>query len=624
MRQSPNGSGLYRTPVRGLPRKWRDGLGRAPIRGRSSVPGQMRTQGVGAWSVRARERGGIGVTGQIAGVAMTAVVLALSVISGPGLRGDVAGGAGTVDLSLEAYRWLVLEHNESVQVRMLELEVNRRKYRAERGIFEPELYGTYTREANRRQNTVQEQEQQLGSPVFDERNSIYEGGLESLVPTGARLRMGYTMRDLRNNLQTSPSFYSRGATNGEFQSFVGLSLTQPLLKNAWFPATLAGIRLAALSSDIAFQDYRRQLMLILSTAEASYWNLYMAQEQVRFFEQSVAVAERIFKDTRARQEVGKSAEIDVLEAEAGLALRRSKLSEAQQRLIDAANRVMSLYSGTVLATNRLVRATDQPKITELTRSFFDIWTSAADLNPDYLMQRQKLIQESIRVGYARNQRLPELNVKSSYGLNGLGETPSTSWDAVSGVGFPSWSVAVEFRVPLAGGIKTANELAAARLRQKEAALNLQDIETQVINGLDLATHKIRTARTNVNNFQTVVKFNENLLDSALNRREVGILEIRRVLEIEADLFEARSALVEALVNYERSVLEMEFLEGSILKNRKIELSQKQLQEKTAELVSRQKLRQDQYSKFIKEVRTAYENQRKSASAPKPNEGGTKP
>src|SRR5206468_3835220 len=103
------------------------------------------------------------------------------------------------------------------------------------------------------------------------------------------------------------------------------------------------VRLAALGSDIAFQDYRRQMMIIVSTAEASYWSLYLAQEQVRFFQESVATAEKILNDNRARVQAGKSSELEVLEAQAGLALRRSKLSEAEEKLYEAINKVLTLY-----------------------------------------------------------------------------------------------------------------------------------------------------------------------------------------------------------------------------------------------------------------------------------------
>jgi outer membrane protein TolC len=248
---------------------------------------------------------------------MFGVVCVLLLLKPTLLPAQSSAAHGTIDLGLHDFLRRVLERNESIQMRMLEFEANRRKALSELGAFEPELTASVSREYNQRENTVEQQRSQVGQFLFEEKNNIYQSGIEALVPTGARVRLGYTLRDLNNSLQQrNDIFISHPATNGEFQSFFRISLTQPLLKNAGFSATLAGLRIAALASDIAYQDYRRQMMLIISTAEASYWNLYLAQEQVRFFQESVSTAEKILADNRSRLQAGKGAELEVLEAAA--------------------------------------------------------------------------------------------------------------------------------------------------------------------------------------------------------------------------------------------------------------------------------------------------------------------
>ncbi len=483
-------------------------------------------------------------------------------------------------VSLRDYVARVLARNESVQVRLLEFETSRSRYRAERGAFEPEFFSSATRESNSRQNTVEQQRNTL-SEEFSENNNIYQSGIESLVPTGAKVRLGATLRDLRNNLQDQPVFTSRGATNGEYQTFVGASLTQPLLKGAGANSTLAALRIAGVGSKIAFQEYRRQLMLIMATAEASYWNVYMAQEQVRFFQESVQTAQTLLDDNRARLKAGKGTDLEVLEAEAGLALRQSKLSEARQKQREAINRAMALYSEASLKEDAALLATDPPPLTP-TDALVRLTEDVIFLkNPDYLIQTHKLEQEGLRVDYAVNQRLPELDLKASYGLNGLGETPGDSLDAVSSQDWPSWSVGAELRVPLGGGAKTRNELRAARLRQEQARLGLRELYVQVTSGLNTSRQKIETAVHTVASSASQVRFNEELLKSALDRLEVGKLESRRVLEIEADLLESRNAYVDALVQLQRAQIELLLLEGSLLERREMDLTQQELQEATA-------------------------------------------
>lgn len=516
--------------------------------------------------------------------------------------------APAADLKLDVFLKRVLERNESLQAKLLDVEISRRKARAEFGAFEPAIFGSASREYNKRENTAEQESSQL-TDLYEERNNIFQGGIESLVPTGAKLRLGYTLRDLNNSLQGKPILSGlggyRGGTNGEYQTFFGISFTQPLLKHAWYPANLAAIRLAALSSDIAFQDYRRQLMIVVSTAEASYWNLYMAQEQVRFFQDSEVTAKRILQDNRERLDAGKGSELEVLEAEAALALRQSRLSDAEQKLYEASNRVISLYAETVFGSNRVVRAVDQPQIDQTNRVFFEAWMNAFDSNPDYLTQRQKVLQESVRLAYAKNQRLPELDFKTSYGFNGLGETPGLSWEDVRRGDFPSWSIGVEMRLPLAGDIRGLNELAAARLREKQALVGLQEIRTQIVGALDNALHKINSSRNGARSYEKVVAFNRNLLETALARLEVGKTESRKVLDIEADLFESRNSATEALVLYQRALLEFDLVQGVLLKRRNLELTKAELEARTARLLQRGRLTDEQYAGVIRDIQLEY-------------------
>jgi len=82
--------------------------------------------------------------------------------------------------------------------------------------------------------------------------------------------------------------------------------------------------------------------------------------------------------------------------------------------------------------------------------------------------------------------------------------------------------------------------------------------------------KLRTARTSVEGYEGLVQYNRALLDSALARLEVGKLDSRRVLEIEADLFDARNRLLEARIQAQRAWLEVELVSGQLLLHRQLE------------------------------------------------------
>ena len=489
-------------------------------------------------------------------------------------------------LTLAEYLQLVLDRNEALQGKLLELKISRKRYAAEKGAFEPDLVGSVDRESNFRQNTVQQQAA-LGlfatSPTFWEQNNNYSGGIEDLVPTGAKLRLGYSLEDLHNSIQPNSSS-NDVAKSHEWVTFFGLTATQPLLKNAGFTATLASLRLAALDSEVAFQQYRRQLMLAVSTAEAAYWNLYMAQEQVRFFEESVAVAESILKDSQAKLDAGQGSQLEVMQSRSGLAFRQSKLADAREKQNEAISQVLGLYAALPVNGQEHVFAIDKPQLLDKKLSFYSGWRDAYELNPDYLAQRKKLLQAGVRIGYAHNQALPEVNLKGSYGLNGYGLNNDASWEQIEDRQFPSWSIGVELRIPLAGNIRARNELAAARLGEEAALVGLHDLETQIANAIHNAVQKVESRRDSVPRYQEVVNFATNVLQSQMDRLQVGKVESSKVLEADVDLFEAKNSLLETLVQYRRAMLELELAEGTLLKNRKIEVTQDALNGRTRVLM----------------------------------------
>lgn len=508
------------------------------------------------------------------------LTLAVAIVCGLPLRAEVSPPANTrtVDLKLPDLLRLVLENNDTLQGRLMSFEAQNRRAHGEYGIFEPELYGSATHEVNNRKNTAEQQTSLLGAPTFNETNNNYEGGIQTFVPSGARVQMGYSLHDLFNNLQPG-----RGVTNGEYQTFFGVSVTQPLLKNFGTASSLAGIRMAAISNKMAFQEYRRELMGLVSATEATYWNLYLAQEQVRFFEESLKTAETILRDNRTRLEAGKGSELDVLEAQAGVGLRQAKLAEARQKVTDAVNRVLSLCAQQAPASSLILRAVDAPQLTREVPDFASLRQGVFDSNPDYLAAEEKVQQGLIRLGFARNQRLPELNLKGSYGLNGLGNSPGTSFDDVEHQNFPSWYIGGEFHLPLAGGIRTRSEVTAAQLDVESSQRTLHGLQVELLNALNTAWSKLNNTRGSVTNYQTAVNYNQNLLQAALTRLDAGKIDSRKVLEVEGDLLEARVSVVDSLVQSRLASLEVEMIQGELLRRRHLEITQAQLQAATRHL-----------------------------------------
>ncbi len=466
-------------------------------------------------------------------------------------------------IALTNYISLVLQRSEKLQADATSLRATNWYSRAERAIFEPSLVGNVEHNESTRQNTARDVVS-LGSSLFDERNNSYTSALEFLVPSGARVRLGYSLREIHNNLQ----FGAR--TNGEWETFIGGNIVQPLLKNAGAAATRFAMRIADSNSDIARQEYRRALLQLIGGAESAYLGLYLAQEQLRTFNESVRVAETVLADFRIRAETGKASELDVLQAEADLSERNNGRRDAQQKLVEARARTAAFVATTERDLQGIVTAEPPAAAAPERLEFEDRWPTLFDFNPDYVAQRKRIDQEGIRVSFARNQRLPQLDVRASYGMNGLGQTAGASWDAVQTGEFPTWYVGAEMRIPLGGDAKSRHELSAARDRQSAAVLTLKDLETQLANLLATSIHRVRNSYAAIADSETTVRLNRTLLDTEMARLDVGRADARRVLEVERDLLVARLTALASVVLYHQSTIDLDILTGTYLVRRGVE------------------------------------------------------
>src|SRR5258705_10381883 len=79
----------------------------------------------------------------------------------------------TTDLTLNEMIQRVLERNEGLQGRILELAIARKKHQAEKGIFEPDLVTSYDHVENKPQIGLQEKRLGTVGSLFDENNNIY-------------------------------------------------------------------------------------------------------------------------------------------------------------------------------------------------------------------------------------------------------------------------------------------------------------------------------------------------------------------------------------------------------------------------------------------------------------------
>ena len=107
----------------------------------------------------------------------------------------------------------------------MEWEISGDAIKNAKSIFEPEVAGSYEHKRSKEKYSEEERADLFsglfGTTINDryERNNNYNIALEGLLPTEARVSLGYTLQELSNNFNED--------TGKEYQAFIGASLTQP-------------------------------------------------------------------------------------------------------------------------------------------------------------------------------------------------------------------------------------------------------------------------------------------------------------------------------------------------------------------------------------------------------------
>lgn len=462
------------------------------------------------------------------------------------------------DLSLRELIRLVQEYNEQIRSQVAEWAIRKEAVKSAKAIFEPAFVGNYQKGETNRQNTVQEIVSQGFLPEFHEQSDDFQAAVEGLVPTGARVRLEYSLRDFTNSIEKNYG------VDGESQSFLGASLSQPLLKGAGVTPTMAGIRVAKADEEIAFQSYREQMMRVVSEAISAYWDLYKARQRYNIREDSVKIAEQILEDNVARVRTGKMAETEVFEARSGLSRRKSLRRAAEQEIVLTTNTLRTYFSDSVADSPAGIQPVEKPASEDVETTFEKSLKKALALRSEYLSSKRKIERENIRLVYAENQIWPQVDLNASYGLNGLAVNPKDSFDEALSKDYPTWAIGLEMRIPLGGDIKSRSELIASRERKKQALLELKAVEVILANAVDTALRGVENTREQIDHYSDVVDYSGRLLNAEISRFRAGKSNSRLLLEKEEDLLLAKEAHLDSLVNYTKAVLGLDLAQGSLL------------------------------------------------------------
>jgi outer membrane protein TolC len=373
-----------------------------------------------------------------------------------------------------------------------------------------------------------------------------------------------------------------------YSTDLGISLSQPLLRNLWIDADRLQVRLARKDLKISEYTVMLTIMDVVNRVQQAYYDLIAAQDQVRARELSLTLADRLLQENKKRVEVGTMAPLDVRQAESEAALRRADLIQAAALVTTFENILKGLISNNYQMWHAVaVRPTEKLIAVPQTYDLQESWINGLTSRPDYNRAKETLERQGINVSFALNQLFPALNLTGTYGRSGFDsrreftlpnstnvivQNPSFSatLDDIRAERNPRYSFGLVFEMPLTFRQERAR-LDSAKALREQAKLDLQIIHEQILVGIDDAIKAAVAAYERVQATRAGRDYAEQALEAAQKMLVNGRATSFEVLRLQRDLTDARAQEIDALADYNKALAELYFREGTILKKNNVQV-----------------------------------------------------
>jgi outer membrane protein TolC len=491
-----------------------------------------------------------------------------------------ASGA-VVRMTLDDAVKLALDRNLDIAVQRLNPQINDIAIASIRSVYHPSLTSTINKQSSTTPSTSTISGTNAAGEAIVAGLSTFNGGVTQQVPWGGG---GFAVT-LNNNRQTTTSLNT--LYNPTYNTNWSGVYTQPLMRGFTTDATRRQLVVTKINRDISDVQLRSTITNTLSNVRNAYWDYVFATQAVEVAQQSLDLATKLVQDNQTRVEVGTMAPIDVVQAQSEQATRRQALVAAQ-----------STKSTTELALKRLIVAgTEDPNwnaaIDPIDRPEFRV--EPIDLEAavkralaertDLEIAKKNIEANDVTLNFLRDQLKPQADLVTTYGLVGLGGSqlittgtgvnrtvtgsiPGGYIDALSSLArsaFPRWTVQLNFSYPL--GLSSAEaSVARARVQLNQVNAQMKQIELQVATDVTNAVINAQNAAEAVQAAGAARELAQKKLEAEQSKFEVGMSTNYFVVQAQRDLADAQNAELRAILNYRKSLVELERLQQTTLQN----------------------------------------------------------
>ena len=335
--------------------------------------------------------------------------------------------ADPVSLSLEEAIRKALTNNNDIEVARDDVRFQETQVRSIRGTYDPvfTVVPTYNRNST------------TGSKATGDFRA--NGDITGFIRPG-----GGNYSVFFNNNRTENAFSQAQVSNGQvtgtsaiFLSSTGFRYNQPLLRNFKIDATRRNLKIARRRLEQTDADFRRATIETIARVQNAYWDLVFALRDQQNRQANLDLSRENLRQVEARIAAGAAAPLAKAEVATELANRETDLLLATQQVSVAENTLKQLVLRDALSAEwtQPYVPTDKPSFSTDPINLDSAVKDAMDNR--FELQRLKLSTDinNVDVEYFRNQTRPQIDLNTTFSLDGLAQGGAITDDSV----FPQFS-----------------------------------------------------------------------------------------------------------------------------------------------------------------------------------------
>lgn len=470
-------------------------------------------------------------------------------------------------MSMEECVRLAVENNLEIKIEEHNPRIERFRLDGSYAYYEPvfEITGIHSK------RTETEGDISTGTALFANttESDTLNSGIRGALPTGLTYDIGGDFAH-RTGVNVGGNFDT-------WDSDIAISLRQPLLKNFWTDAGRTDIEISKRSLRMSQHALEQRVLDTVRNVQRGYYELIFAIENVKVQEKALELARQQLAETKKKIEIGTLPQLDEKQVESQVASRQASLISAQRQRVTDGNVLKGLVSSDysqwqpvlIEPAEKLVAV---PERLDLSES----WGNGLTLRPDFNQLKTEVERQGLVVRFNRNQFLPSLDLVGSYGRSGLVQSNSSfggTLDEITGGVNPAWSVGVVVSVPL-GFRSERSALRAAREQQSQLQARVTQKHQDIIIRIENTLVTVKANFEAVQATREARVFAEAALDAEQKKFEAGKSTSFLVLEKQNDLTAARGAEIRALANYNQSLVDAAYEDGTLLQKNKVTVNVK--------------------------------------------------